>query len=203
MNEEGKPDTVLLDIMTKYDLQVHTIPPVWKDSIVLEPGIHNIIELPAPQGYLKTSVAGDNPADNAIQVIVRKNGEMNTLNIQGGNSVQKYITGTYDLEFLSLPRIVIDDVEISQSDISKVVIPEPGTIKIDFQDHPIGSILHEEGDKQEKIHTLNPYKKELVLRLQPGTYRLVYRYANDNKTKNSVEKQFKIKSGKTLIVKTD
>jgi len=203
MNEEGKPDTVLLDIMTKYDLQVHTIPPVWKDSIVLEPGIHNIIELPAPQGYLKTSVAGDNPADNAIQVIVRKNGEMNTLNIQGGNSVQKYITGTYDLEFLSLPRIVIDDVEISQSDISKVVIPEPGTIKIDFQDHPIGSILHEEGDKQEKIHTLNPYKKELVLRLQPGTYRLVYRYANDDKTKNSVEKQFKIKSGKTLIVKTD
>ncbi|MFO7879626.1 MAG: vWA domain-containing protein [Bacteroidota bacterium] len=203
INEKGNPDTVLLDIMTKYDLQVHTIPEVWKDSIVLKPGIHNIIEVPAPQGFLETIVAGSNPVDNGISCIVRKKGSMETLHLQDANSIQKYITGSYDLEFLSLPRIKIENVDIEQSEVSQIVIPEPGTLRIDFQNHPIGSIIHEEGDFQEKIYTLNPYEKDLELRLQPGTYRLVYRYAKDKKTRNSVEKQFKIRSGKTLIVKTD
>lgn len=202
MNENDNPDTVLLDIMTRYDLVVHTIPPVSKDSIELEPGTHNIIELPAPQGFINFSVPGDKYTYENIKCIVRKNDNMKTLNVQNANTVKKYITGNYDVEILSRPRINIKDVKVEQYKVNKVMIPEPGELKVNFDRHPIGSIIHEEGDKQKKVFTLDPYKKNYEILLQPGQYRLVYRYAKDNETKNTVEKQFNIRSGKTLIVKT-
>ncbi|MGM0649350.1 MAG: vWA domain-containing protein [Bacteroidota bacterium] len=203
INEQGQPDTVLLDIMTKYDLEVHTIPPVRKDSIVLEPGIHNIIELPAPQGFMEIKTSGKNIDTVNIPCIIRKAGEMKTLHVQNTNSLEKYITGKYDLEILTNPRINISGIEITQSEINEVIIPQPGTLKIEFKHHPIGSILHEEGDKQTQVHRLDPYNKNAQMLLQPGTYKLVYRYAKDKKTRNSVENSFTIKPGKTLIIKTD
>ncbi len=203
INEQGQPDTVLLDIMTKYDLKVHTIPPVYKDSIVLEPGIHNIIELPAPQGYLKIKTPGKTSVDDTVKCIVREKGNMETLHVQNLNTLVKYITGTYDLEILTTPRIRVNDVKITQSDINEVVIPEPGTLEMNFKGHPIGSVIHEEGDKQTQVKRLDPYQKNLSLHLQPGTYRLVYRYAKNKKTCSTVEKQFTIKSGKSLLIKTE
>ncbi len=203
MNEQGHPDTVLLDIMTKYDLKVHTIPPVFKDSIVLEPGIHNIIELPAPQGYLKIKTPGESTLDRNVECIIRKKDEMETLHVQNLNSLEKYITGTYDLEILTLPRISIDNVKVTQNEINEVIIPQPGMLKVNFKHHPIGSILYEEGDKQTQVHKLDPYQKNMNLQLQPGTYRLVYRYAKDKETRNSIEEQFNIKSGKTVVIKTE
>jgi Ca-activated chloride channel homolog len=203
INEQERPDTILLDIMTKYDLRVHTIPPVNKDSIVLEPGIHNIIELPAPQGYLEVKTSGETSVNVDIPCIVRKNGEMETLNVQPLNSIEKYIIGRYDVEILTIPRIRINDVKVSQRDINEVIIPQPGRLEIDFLHHPIGTILHEEGDLQTQVYRLDPYQKNLSLHLQPGTYRLVYRYAKNKKTCSTVEKQFTIKSGKSLLIKTE
>ncbi|MGC9330973.1 MAG: vWA domain-containing protein [Bacteroidales bacterium] len=203
INEQGQPDTVLLDMMTKYDLKVHTIPPVYKDSIVLEPGIHNIIELPAPQGYLEIKTPEKTSIENNVQCIVRLKDDMETLHVQNLNTLEKYITGVYDLEILTTPRILINDVKITQSGINEVVIPEPGTLEINFAGHPIGSIIHEEGDKQTMVKRLDPYQKNIHMQLQPGLYRLVYRYAKNKKTRNTIEKQFTVKSGKTLVIKTE
>ena len=58
LNKSGQPDTIYLDILSIYDLKVHTIPPVYLDSIKLEEGIHNIISVPAPQGYLFVDIDG-------------------------------------------------------------------------------------------------------------------------------------------------
>ncbi len=50
-----------------------------------------------------------------LSAIVRKKGEMNTLFEQTFDDEKKYIVGKYDLEILTLPRIILDDVNIAQS----------------------------------------------------------------------------------------
>ena len=77
INHRGNPDTILLDPLTTYNMQVHTIPPVFKDSITLVPGKHNIIALDAPQGYLEIKVKGNMYKD--VKTIIRKKNTMNTL----------------------------------------------------------------------------------------------------------------------------
>lgn len=202
INEQGQPDTVLLDIMTKYDLVVHTIPPVRKDSIVLNPGIHNIITLPAPQGYLRVEIPGGNARDSMVECIVRQAGNPSTLNVQHIHQTGKYITGNYDVEVLTIPRKVFTDVNIKQSYINKIQIPQPGEVIIHFDESIVGSILHESGDKLEVVYTLNPYKKDYSIRMLPGRYRLVYRSARERKTKYTVEKRFNVYSGKRFEIKT-
>jgi Ca-activated chloride channel family protein len=54
MNNRGLPDTLTIDALATYRIKVHTLPAVEKDSIVLIPGIHNVIGIDAPQGDLLT-----------------------------------------------------------------------------------------------------------------------------------------------------
>ncbi|HCQ29724.1 MAG TPA: von willebrand factor type a, partial [Flavobacteriales bacterium] len=60
MNHRGNPDTIPLDPLGSYDLVVHTLPPVRKDSIVLTPGKHNIIAVDAPRGDMNFKMPGYN-----------------------------------------------------------------------------------------------------------------------------------------------
>ena len=75
-----------------------------------------------------------------MNCIVRKSGEMETLNIQDLNTSQKYITGTYDLEILTLPRIH-QTVDIVQSQTTEVKIPESGLVVLSFSSQGYGSIF--------------------------------------------------------------
>lgn len=50
LNLKGLPDTLILDPLINYRLQVHTIPPVSLDSIQLSAGRHNHIGLSTPRG---------------------------------------------------------------------------------------------------------------------------------------------------------
>lgn len=203
INKEGMPDTVLLDILTIYDLKVHTIPPVTKDSIVLKPDTHNIIPLKTPQGYIQIKIPGGHPRDSSISCIIRKNGEGKTLHVQKANSLEKYITGIYDVEILSLPRRLIENVMVQQSKISNISIPQPGDLNIQFDGYPIGCIMSEHGDRLESIYRFDPHKKRYHLRLLPGNYRISVRYADMKKTKYTMVKRFSIGSGKTLQLKFD
>ena len=68
--------------------------------ITIKPGKHTIIPLKTPQGKLKIMI---NTKEN-YQFIVRKTNQKETINVQTINSTQKYITGNYDIELLTLPR---------------------------------------------------------------------------------------------------
>ena len=116
LNNMGLPDTLVLDPLLAYNIVVHTIPPVTKDSVVITPGKHTTIPIDAPQGMMELKMSGSSsPSIKNLNCIVRKKGEMETLNVQTFDQKTKYITGKYDLEVLSLPRLQIKDVEIKQS----------------------------------------------------------------------------------------
>jgi Ca-activated chloride channel family protein len=106
MNNKGLPDTLILDPLATYHLVVNTIPPVEVDSITLTPGKHTIIPVDVPQGYLSLKVGGTNSnVVKDVKAIIRQQGKMETLNLQSFGETVKYLTGKYDLEMLTLPKV--------------------------------------------------------------------------------------------------
>ena len=64
LNSKGLPDTLEIDPLLTYDIVVHTIPQVRKDSVRLTPGIHNVVGIDAPQGFLTFRTGGTSTIKN-------------------------------------------------------------------------------------------------------------------------------------------
>jgi Ca-activated chloride channel family protein len=200
INHKGVPDTIPLDPVLKYDVVAHTLPEVSKNDNVIHPGKHNIIAIDAPQGYLKLEMSGINEYTD-LKCIVRQSGKMKTLYIQNFEEITKYITGNYDLEILTLPRMYVNDVNIKQSHTTKVFIPEPGIATFYLPSKGVASIFLENENKLEWVCNVSPnYDRETIV-LQPGNYRLVYRGYNVKKVIYTQENRFIVKSGASTQVK--
>lgn len=201
INNRGVPDTVLLDPILTYRMVVHTIPPVEKKGIKLNSGKHNIIAADCPQGTLTVKTNGTNDYKVVPNVIVRKKGEMGTLNVQALNKTEKYITGKYDVEVLCLPRLTINDVDISQSKITTVQIPQPGVCVVLTSGPGYGSLFVEEKNELKLVMNFDEAMTRESLVLLPGKYRIEYRSKAARETLYSIEREFKIESAQTVQVK--
>jgi len=196
LNNRGYPDTLRLDNLSTYKLLVHTIPPVEKKDIQLNAGKHNIIALDAPQGYLK--LQGGNLEASLLRdvpCIIRKSGESKTLHVQSFRETSKLICGTYDLEILCLPRVMVKNVKIGQSATTTVKIEEPGTVSFLFGSAGIASILSEDGGQLNWVCNLSENATQDIVRLQPGRYKAVYRAKSARETLFSIEKSFQVQPG--------
>jgi len=200
INNRGNPDTLVIDPLPTYRIVVHTIPEVQKDSIKLTPGKHTIIAIDAPQGDLELKVSGTSDY-KSLQCIIRKQGEMQTLNVQDFNEKEKYIIGKYDLEVLCLPRMYISNVDISQSHTTTVTIPQPGRANILKNSAGYGGVFLEDNNKLTLVYNLKIENIQENLVLQPGNYRAVFRAKNSKEAEYTVEKSFIIKSGSSEVVK--
>lgn len=195
MNDKGEPDTIYLDLLSVYDLKVHTIPARFLDSIKLKEGIHNVIEVPAPQGTLLVDIKGDTAINKDIKCIVRKAGIPETLYILDADKKQKLITGLYNLEILTMPRIYLNAVKIEQDGFNHIMIAEPGEVVINFKDPCFGTLFYEFGDILTNLYDFKPDKTHYKFRLQPGYYRIVYREKDKKQAINTSETKFRVKSG--------
>jgi Ca-activated chloride channel family protein len=194
INHRGNPDTIPLDPLGSYDLVVHTLPPVRKDSIVLTPGKHNIIALDAPQGDMNFKMPGYNEYED-LKIIVRKKGEMKTLYVQDFNETQIYLVGEYDLEILTFPRINLTGVKISQSHTTTIQFQNPGVLNLTFPGGAYASLYQENNNKLIWLKNFNPNITRYKIVMQPGKYRVIYRPINAKKSIYTEEKTFEIKSG--------
>ena len=198
LNHRGNPDTLVLDPEVTYKMVVHTIPPQVKENIVLQKGKHNIIPLDAPQGFLNVQTETINMY-KSLSFIVRKSGEMNTLNVQEVGATEKYITGKFDLEILTLPRIKLQNVEIKQSSTNTIKIKAAGIFSVNKGGSGYGSIYVENGKKLDWVCNLNEQQAE-VFYLQPGNYRVEFRLKTQLESENTVEKKFTIESNQTTAI---
>jgi Ca-activated chloride channel homolog len=200
LNHRGLPDTLILDHLPVYRMRVNTLPPVEVDNIKLLPGKHTIIAADAPQGTLVIKVS-DPVQYKGLAYIVRKGGDMNTLNMQKMYDEEKYIVGKYDIEIPVLPRINLHDVEIKQSHTTTIEIPRPGMITILRTSNGYGSIYLRKNDKQEDwIYNLDSATKNESLQLQPGKYRIVFRALNAKLTLYTINKLFEVRSGSSEVI---
>lgn len=201
LNGKGLPDTLLIDPLVTYDVVIHSLPPVRVDSITITPGQHTIIPISTPQGQLRLKMEGTSLSSRNLQAIVRQNGKMETINVQQFGQIENYIIGDYSLEILSLPRIYIDDINIAQSSTTTVEIPVPGIAVIQKSAPGFGSLYVEQDNELQWIYNFreNPLQESLIL--QPGRYRVVFRARYASRAAFSIEKTFRVTSGKTTNVK--
>jgi Ca-activated chloride channel family protein len=201
LNTKGLPDTLDIDPLITYNLVVHTVPAVRKDSLKLTPGKHTIIGVDVPQGYLSFKTGG-NSTIKYLPCVIRQKAKPETINVQQFDQVEKYLTGLYDVEILCLPRILVRDVEIQQSQTTNVEIPLPGIAVIQKSTNGYGSLYLE--NKKELVWLYNlrdtPQQQE-TLYLEPGTYRVVFRSKYSNKSDYTLEKSFTVEPGQTVNVK--
>lgn len=200
MNSRGLPDTIPIDPLGTYDLVVHTIPKVEKKDIAIVPGKHNVIALDAAQGDLELKMGGYNEYKE-LKVIVRKKDETEILVVQDFDVTQRYLTGHYDLEILTLPRTIVEDVNIAQSRTTKVEIPQAGIVTISVPNKGIGGIFLEKADQLEWVCNLSELNTRETVVLQPGYYRVVFRPLNAKQSIYTKEESFKITSGQNTQVK--
>ncbi len=201
LNSKGLPDTLLIDPLVTYDVVVHTLPPVRVDSIKITPGQHTIIPVNTPQGQLRLKMEGTTLSTRNLQTIVRRKGSMETINVQQFGQTENYITGDYNLEILCLPRIYIDDINIGQSSTTTVEIPVPGIAVIQKSAQGYGSLYVERDDELEWVYNFRETPIQESLILQPGRYRVVFRAKYSSRAAFTIEKRFRITSGKTTNVK--
>ncbi len=199
MNAAGRPDTLFLDNFIKYRVKVHTIPPVMKDNIEITAGKHNTIAIDAPQGNLHLAIKG-NDQYRGLRCIVRKSGSMETLNVQYFGAMEKYLIGTYDVEILTLPRIIKKGIKIDQSTTTKVEIEEAGLAIFTAASVGFGSVFKLSGTEQEFVCNMNDNAMQQTIILQPGTYKAVYRYRTSTETILTKERTFTIKPGASTMV---
>jgi len=199
LNENGRPDILYMDPKVDYKIVVHTIPKTVIDNIKIIPNKHNIISAPAPQGYLLVKQAKGNKYDNT-KFIVRKAGNRQTLYAQQFGRKEKYLVGSYDIELLTLPRIYKNNIKISQSKTNTIIIPQPGLVNFNMPAKGFGSLYVLRNGKQEWVCNLNGITRE-VFNLQPGNYRAVWRTALAKKMNLSKIKDFKVVSGRSVVVK--
>ena len=197
MNSMGNPDTMIIDPVLKYKVIAHTIPPVESEIITISPGKHTIIPLKTPQGKLKIMI---NTKEN-YQFIVRKTDQKETINVQTINSTQKYITGNYDIELLTLPRQYFNNIRINQNQLTKLQLPSTGLANILLPANGYGGVFLNDGDELVEIYKFNGESNQYKLTLLPGKYTVVYRAKSSKKYIYTDEKTFVIKSGKSQLIK--
>jgi Ca-activated chloride channel homolog len=199
LNSKGMPDTLIINPAVTYRIVVHTIPPVTRDSVVQIAGKHNIFGIDAPQGYLMLKMTGLNEYKR-LPAIVRKRHEMNALNVQEVGSSEKYITGKYDLEILTLPRIYLEGVSIDQSKTTTIEIPQPGMVSFITSSPGYGSIYSNDKGRLKWIANLDDTQTKETFVMQPGDYRVVYRPKASRESVYTVEKNFRIVGGTSVAV---
>ncbi len=199
MNNKGRPDTLVVDPLYTYRIVVHTLPSVSLDSVVSYPGKHTTVGIDCGQGDLNLKFEGFGDY-RKLQCIVRRSGEMNTLHVQDFNTTTRYLNGTYDLEVLSLPRMHIKDVTISQSKTTTVQVPNPGIATFVSSGYGYGGVYEYKNNTLQWIYNLSESGTKESVTLLPGTYKVIYRAKNARESEYTIEKTFRITSGSSEVI---
>jgi Ca-activated chloride channel family protein len=194
LNQKNNPDTLYIENYPTYKVIAHTIPPTESKEVKLTQGKHTVIPIDAPQGFIELRrPSGVYNFNEKVKSIVRKSGgDMQTLNVQLMNTSEKYITGNYDLEILTLPRTYINAVAVAQSQTKLVELPNAGMVTVKALDNGDGSI-YKDTKKLEWVCNLNATTSQ-VYYLQPGNYRVEWRAKSLKGSIYTIEKKFTVKS---------
>jgi Ca-activated chloride channel family protein len=201
LNRLGNPDTLSLDPMVTYDIGVQTIPPITVDSVRLVAGRHNTISVNAPQGFMYVRTRRGNAYDR-YQILVKRAGDQELINIQEMGTVEKYLVGSYDLLIPIFPVMKVDGLEISQSNTTTVEIPAPGYLTFNTGQPGAGTLYQmQTSGKQLWVMNLRENTRVQSYYLQPGTYRVVFRRDDHKSSSFTMVKDFVVKEGRPETIK--
>lgn len=200
LNYKGNPDTISIDPLSTYKIVVHTKPEVSAENVKFKPGEHTTISIDAPQGSLFVKASGNANNQYNYHYTIKTLSDNKLLNVQTFERTEKYLVGEYELELLTIPRIK-DTIQIAQSEIKKIEIPQPGSANFhSLTNNGFGSIYQLKNGKLELIYELNVENINQSINMLPGTYTVVYRSKTAKRSIYTIEKKFKVESGKQIKV---
>ncbi len=198
MNGRGVPDTLFLDPLRKYDITVHTMPPVHKTNVELVVGKHNIIAIDVPQGSIAFNCVGKTNYPD-LKAVITIHGQHQTINVQTFNTTKRYLTGIYDLEILTVPRLYYDSLIVDQNKTSTITIPQPGRLQINKSRDLVCGIYRMQNGQLEWVADVgDEYYQTLIM--QPGKYIMIGRSKPETRTIYTFEKEFTITSANTTEI---
>lgn len=198
LDNKGLPDTLRLDPKGKYDIVAHTIPQVRKNEVELTAGTHNIIPIETPQGTIK--ITSDKRAAQ-VQAIIKNSKTGETIYVQEVNAEMKYLTGTYDVQVLTLPRIIVPNIELVSGTMKEIEVPLQGTLNINAALGGVGGIFKDVDGKLERVFEFKPIKPKESIQLLPGKYVFVYRQGNVYEAVFTKKVNFEINAGVTTTLR--
>ncbi|MCB2408739.1 vWA domain-containing protein [Hymenobacter lucidus] len=198
---QGKPDVLDIDALQSYDLVINTVPPVRQANLAIRPGKANVLTYKTPQGTLALQSPNITPNPyGKVQAVVRAQGNPATVVSLGFGTRQKLLAGNYEVELLTLPRIV-RRISIKQGQETAVTYDAPGTLNIVTDLKGYGSIYRLNNDESQTwVYNLPEGSSKVNLPMQPGAYRLVFRTATATGSKFTDVRNFTIRSGQTSSV---
>ncbi len=195
MNGRGVPDTLFLDPLRKYDIVVHTMPPAEKKNVELIVGKHNVVPIDIPQGNISLVSKGiTNYLD--LKAVIKVKGKATTINAQSFNTSKRYLCGTYCMEILTTPRILLDSVIVDQNKTTLIEIPQPGRLQLKKDRDLVSAIYQYKNGKTEWVCDISDAYFQTII-LQPGKYVIIARNKPETRTIYSFEKEFIINSAST------
>lgn len=200
INRKGLPDTLPLDPSYRYDITLHTIPSQKVLGKEIQAGKHTVIPIPAAQGHLKLWMDGRNAYGN-LPCLVRKQGQQEVIHVQSFGTTERYLEGVYDLEILSLPRLIIQKVKINPNTENPVAIPAPGVLNLELPSSGYGCIQVERDSGPDWVCALAEDVAQQKIILQPGKYQVVYRSRNSKESIYTLERSFEIRSDSSTNIK--
>lgn len=202
LNHKGLPDTLVVDPLLNYSIQLATIPPVKITDFSLTEGKHNIVYADCVQGSLKVNLKYRHPADFKPSVLIYDENDK-LINVQSLGDNIKYLRGNYRLKILTLPVTDINSIVIAADEITKVLIDNPGILSIQKNIRGYGTIykLLPDGHQELVIKLNGQISSSESFYLQPGLYRLVFRPLRSSKSIFTVSHDFEIVSGLTTRIR--
>ena len=119
------------------------------------------------------------------------------INVQTFDTKEKYVVGSYDVETLTLPRLIIEDIKVNQSTTTTVEIPLPGTLVLQYPSTGYGSLYVIRDGEPVWFYNLIATGNQEILRLLPGNYLVVYRARHHTRSFYTIEQYFTIETLKT------
>ncbi|MCX6352843.1 MAG: VWA domain-containing protein [Bacteroidetes bacterium] len=177
-----------------------TLPAIVKTARQLKKNQHNIIKIDAAQGQLKITSGSDKYHD--MKAIIRQAGKAEIVNVQPLYTAVNYLVGEYDIEILTLPRIIKKNVKIGADQKVEIDIPKPCELAITYKEDLIADIYIVRDGKQEWVTDATGKFNEPASKflLQPGSYKLVYRPAKSKNITDSKQRDFNAISGTQQLI---
>lgn len=202
-NDKGLSDTLLIDPLVNYDIEIQTFPVVKIENAIMKVGKHTIISATVPCGTMVIKYKGkDENNQKPINVLVKKKGESKSINSQATGTQEKYLIGKYDLEVLCLPRLYLEDIQVNQASTTTIEIPQMGFAQISKSEGVLSSLFVKENNHWNLVKKMGEGTKENIS-LLPGEYQIIMRATDAKKTTQTVIKEFKIESNQTTSVILD
>jgi Ca-activated chloride channel family protein len=198
MNGRGVPDTLFLDPLRRYDIEVHTLPKVTKKNVSLIVGRHNIIPIDVPQGFINFVCTGKTNYPD-LKAVVKIKGNSETIHSHTFNTQKRYLCGVYQMELLTTPRILLDSVVVDENKTTTILIPQPGRLQVNKSRDLVCAIYRTINGKVEWVADLDDGFYQTMI-MQPGRYSVIARAKSETRTIYTFEKEFTITSANTTEI---